>query len=432
MEPERPEKPAALHSGGDALFRVLGVALQIAATLAVARTLTLFETGLFFEGFVVTIAGAAFVRAKLDLYLGRHIVAELESSTGIGNAELLRALSRRAVKRSALICAVLLVIMADADVMVQSLHPYFQTFTPFVLALPLVSYASMIASALRAAGCHLKSLICTAYAMNATLLIAVAVAPPAPPVAVFSWIFLIGSAVAAATAYGFAHRVFGPAPRSTGMQAGQRHAWTSIDAEINKVGGIGFANAALLWAPMCLLVLLAPPTEMARYAVSTRTAQLLLYLMPLVALLLAPQLRAQHALAAFGRSAMWRALRGITLASAVMAAALIASAHWSLTQYGAPYETAVVLFAVLVLAEMLATMTRPLFRYHAAHWNQGQAGHVLYSAAAVATGLTLLLMPWLQALGAAIALAAGHATAVILGARAALRSEPRERGIAAH
>src|SRR3546814_5679507 len=47
-----------LHPAADTILRLLGVALQIASTLALARTLAIGDTGLFFQGLVVTIAGA--------------------------------------------------------------------------------------------------------------------------------------------------------------------------------------------------------------------------------------------------------------------------------------------------------------------------------------------------------------------------------------
>src|SRR3546814_13405912 len=57
-----------LHPAADTILRLLGVALQIASTLALARTLAIGDTGLFFQGLVVTIAGATFMRATFDLY----------------------------------------------------------------------------------------------------------------------------------------------------------------------------------------------------------------------------------------------------------------------------------------------------------------------------------------------------------------------------
>jgi hypothetical protein len=415
------------HKTADTVFRLFGVALQIAATLAIARTLTLFETGLFFEGFVVTIAGAAFMRAKFDVYLGRHIVGRLGDKTGVSDADMLRTLSARFMKRCCLICAVLLVIAADLDLMSQYLHPYLQTFVPFVLALPLAGYAQMIGGALRAANRYLMSLICSAYAMNSAILIAVLLAPSHPPLALFSWIFFAGSLLGALIAHRLARLVFGAPSAAAPQTDAQRTAWTAIDNDINNGASVGFANATILWAPLCLLVVLAPPGEMALFAISTRTAQILLYLMPVIALLVAPRIQrqSQHYAGEYGRAALWLSLGGVTLASGIMAAALAASSGWALEQYGPLYRAAIAVYIALVVSEALAVIGRPLFRYHATHWNAGDARHILYTAAFVAVFATLILVPWFDAFGAAVGLAAGHATAVGLGLWSAMRRPPQ-------
>src|SRR3546814_12037085 len=76
-----------LHPAADTILRLLGVALQIASTLALARTLAIGDTGLFFQGLVVTIAGATFMRAKFDLYISRHIIGRLQRETGLSTAD---------------------------------------------------------------------------------------------------------------------------------------------------------------------------------------------------------------------------------------------------------------------------------------------------------------------------------------------------------
>src|SRR3546814_8364354 len=73
---------------------------------------------------------------------------------------------------------------------------------PFVIALPLVGYATMVSSALRAANRWLQSLVCTAYPLNGAILLA-AILAPQPTLVGFSWAFLAGSEIGAAFAYGF-------------------------------------------------------------------------------------------------------------------------------------------------------------------------------------------------------------------------------------
>src|SRR3546814_12526439 len=106
---------------------------------------------------------------------------------------------------------------------------------------------------------------------------------------------------------------------------------------------------------------------MALYAISTRTAQLIIYLMPAIARLTAPRnhrelerLGGQH-----GRAALRLSLIGLDIPSAIVAVALFASARWSLAQFGAPYEDAVAVLLVLLVAEGVGGPNRSLFRHAA-------------------------------------------------------------------
>ncbi|NGY05628.1 hypothetical protein [Solimonas terrae] len=416
-------EPARLHPAADTVFRLIGVALQIAATLALAHTLTIGDTGLFFQGFVVTIAGATFMRAKFDLYISRHIVGRLERETGLSTADVLQVLGRRFMTRCCIICAVLLVIAADLDVTSQYLKPYLQTFVPFVIALPLAGYATMISSAMRAANRWLQSLACTAYAMNSAVLLAVLLAPQ-PTLQLFSWTFLVGSALGAALAYGFARQQFGK-PGQTADHCARQKAWKAINRSIHDDAAIGLANTALTWGPLCLLVVLAPSSEMALYAISTRTAQLLIYVMPAIAHLVAPRhdrelelLGGRH-----GRAALRLSLGGLAIPSIIVAVALVASARWSLAQYGEAYEAGFAVYLVLILAEGFGATIRPLFRYRAANWDATIARQTLYAASATAIVICLAGVAIQPALAAAVAFLAGQIVAAAMGLRALQRPE---------
>src|SRR3546814_17607276 len=105
-----------LHPAADTILRLLGVALQIASTLALARTLAIGDTGLFFQGLVVTIAGATFMRAKFALYISRHILGRLQRPPGLSTADVLQVPRRRSMTCCGSICAVLLVYAASLEV----------------------------------------------------------------------------------------------------------------------------------------------------------------------------------------------------------------------------------------------------------------------------------------------------------------------------
>ena len=108
-------------------------------------------------------------------------------------------LARRMLVRSSLLCAVLLVVMADLDIQAPQLQTILQTYLPFVLAVPCVSVSSLVGEALRAANRTL-GIVVAAYAVNLSMLLAVVLAPLDASLALYSWAFLLGSLGAAAVA----------------------------------------------------------------------------------------------------------------------------------------------------------------------------------------------------------------------------------------
>src|SRR3546814_2094167 len=109
----------------------------------------------------------------------------------------------------------------------------------------------------------------------------------------FSWAFLAGNAIGSAFAYGFVRQQFGK-PTQTADECARQKVWKEINRSIHDDAGVGIANTTLTWGPLCLLVVLAPTSEMALYAISTRTAQLIIYLMPAIARLTAPLRSEEH------------------------------------------------------------------------------------------------------------------------------------------
>src|SRR6516225_11004340 len=209
-----PERSAAAgHSWiGELLLRLLGAALQLVATLAIVRALTPDEAGVFFRGFVIALGLSTLLRGKYELYMAQHIIGRRAAATGIPDGALLMQLARRMLLRSSLLCGVLLVVTADLDIQAPQLQTVLQTYLPFVLALPCVSSSSFFGEALRAVNRTL-GIVVTAYAVNVSLLVAVAVAPPDASLAFYSWAFFSGSLVASIVALVLARRVF-PATRA--------------------------------------------------------------------------------------------------------------------------------------------------------------------------------------------------------------------------
>ncbi len=157
--------------------------------------------------------------------------------------------------------------MADLDIQAPQLQTILQTYLPFVLAVPCVSLSSLLGEALRAANRTL-GIVVAAYAVNLSMLLAVVLAPADASLALYSWAFLLGSLVSAGVAAALAWRAF-PVARGEGYALPIcREALQGVDSREL----IGLARGLLLWGPLCILAVWAPPIQMAQYAVAARTA----------------------------------------------------------------------------------------------------------------------------------------------------------------
>ena len=108
--------------------------------------------GIYFKGFVIAYGLAALLRGKYELFIAHSLHRPLfaDAVRHAAPRALVRALGIRVLIRSAIACAAFLVVTADLDVMDVYLHPYLETYLPFVLAVPFATLALFLASTLRA------------------------------------------------------------------------------------------------------------------------------------------------------------------------------------------------------------------------------------------------------------------------------------------
>src|ERR1700722_6598613 len=206
---EQRETTAAEHSAAvEVILRVTGAALQIFATLAVVRALRPDAAGIYFRGFVIALGMAALLRAKYEIYMAHHIIGRRAAVTGVSDGVLLLQLGRRVLLRSSLVFGALLVITADLDIQAPRFEPALETFLPFVLAIPCVSLSTFIGEALRAANRTLFGTIIAAYAINLSIILAVAFAPADASPTLYAWAFFGGSLVAGALAVALGRYAF--------------------------------------------------------------------------------------------------------------------------------------------------------------------------------------------------------------------------------
>src|ERR1700733_9290381 len=265
-------------------LRIIGGVLQIGATIAVVQVLPPTVAGIYFKGVIVAYGLAALLRGKYELFIAQHFVNPQQSDLGARARAVVRALGIRVLIRSAIACAGLLVVTADLDVMDVYLHPYLQTYLPFVLAVPFATLALFLASTLRATNRTLGSVIVATYGINVMIIaaaVAVSMRPEEDGLLVLSWAFFIGSLLAALMGVLLTRYVF-KVPTDSAQLSLTAAEWREIYMSTGENGFTGLALAGLQWGPICALAVLGTAIEVAAFGVVTRTAQVVDFLIPAV------------------------------------------------------------------------------------------------------------------------------------------------------
>ena len=403
---------------GELALQILGAALQILATLALVRALSPEDAGIYFRGFVIALGLSALLRGKYEIYMAQQILGRQSTATSISNGVLLVDLAQRLLVRSSLLCAVLLVVTADLDIQAPQLQAVLQTYLPFVLALPSVSLSSFIGEALRAANRTLGIVLAT-YAVNVSILLAVAFAPPGAPLQLYSWAFFCGSVIAAAAAISLAWRTFRLRWVEASVPIPREVLWAVDARELT-----GLARGAQLWGPLCILSVSATPLQMAQYAVAARTAQVVDYFLPSLNLTgcretlpPAPSLETSESLPA-------ARLVTALLYSCALVLPLTLVAGMTLAIYGAPYSSQTLVYVVLLGVQWANGVGRPAVRHAVAHWDLQRIGMTVGTGALAAI---LVCAVGIVRFGALAAAGGSLMGAVILNGRAiliALREQP--------
>ena len=400
----------AAHSWiGELLLRLLGAALQILATWAVVHALTPEEAGVYFRGFVIALGLSTLLRGKYEIYMAQHIIGRRATSTGIPNGVLLMQLARRMLLRSSLLCAVLLVVTADLDIQAPQLQTILQTYLPFVLAVPCVSLSSLLGEALRAANRTL-GIVVAAYAVNLSMLLAVVLAPSDASLALYSWAFLLGSLVSAGVAAALAWRAF-PVARGEGSRPICREALQGVDSREL----IGLARGLLLWGPLCVLAVWAPPIQMAQYAVAARTALIVDIFLPALNLTGCRETLMATQPVQAPRRLLLRQLAAALVYSSAFVVPLLVLAPATLALYGKPYDSQLTVYALLLGVQWANGVGRPAVRQAVVEWNARRIGVAVGSGA---VAVVLICALGVTTYGALAAAAASLIGALIVNGRA--------------
>jgi hypothetical protein len=393
----------------EVVLRVLGAALQIAATWAVVDALTPEDAGVYFRGFVIALGLSALVRAKYEIYMAQHIIGRHCAPTDASTGLLLLQLGQRMLVRASLLCGVLLVVTADLDIQAPQLQRMLQIYLPFVLALPCVSLSTFLGEALRAANRTL-GVVVVAYAVNLSMLLAVAFASQDASLALYSWAFLGGTLISACVAVLLAWRAF-PFDLAQSSRPIDREVLKAVNAR----EWVGLGRGVLLWGPLGVLAVWAPAVQMAQYAVAARTALVVDYFLP--ALNLAGcRTTLKAALPAPGsRHLMLGQLARAFIYSSAFLVILLALAAATLSIYGMPYDATSTVYAVLLGVQWANGVARPAVRHAVARWD---GRRIAISVGASALAAVLVCAAGVATYGALAAAAGSLIGALILNSRA--------------
>ena len=401
---------ATAHSWvGEVLLRILGAVLQVLATWAVVHALAPLEAGIYFRGFVIALGSSALVRGKYEIYMAQHIIGLRAAVSGIADGVLLLQLARRVLLRSSILCALLLVVTADLDIQAPQLQTLLQTYLPFALAIPAVSLSSLLGEALRAANRTL-GIVVAAYAVNLSIILAVVLAPAAASLAFYAWAFLLGNLVSVLLAMLLARRAF-QTSRGKGIVSISREALQAMDSR----EWIGIARAVLLWGPLCILCVWAPPMEMAQYAVAVRTALVVDIFLPALNLTGCRETLLSKGPSQVSRGALIRQLAVALAYSSAFAVPLLILAPATLALYGKPYDSALTVYTLLLGVQWANGAGRPAVRQAVVEWDARRIG-VAVGTGALAVVLVCAL--GVNTYGALAAAAASLTGAVIFNGRA--------------
>jgi O-antigen/teichoic acid export membrane protein len=185
--------------------------------------------------------------------------------------------------------------------------------------------------------------------------------------------------------------------------------WREIYLTAGRNGLTGLTLACLQWGPLCLFAVWGTEVAIAQYAVVTRTAQVIDFLIP--AAILVPHSSLLHSrFADVMQSRRSKLAVDLVVSLATTTASVLAVAiatPWIVRLYGTAYTGLTVLFVLLFATQWLNGIARPAIRHLAASWNFRVIRRILFVSMVVAIATAVAGIPAYGALGAAISVLAG-------------------------
>jgi hypothetical protein len=217
--------------------------------------------------------------------------------------------------------------------------------------------------------------------------------------------------VAALLAAGLAWHAF---PASRGEAAATPISREMLQA-VDSREWIGLARGVLLWGPLCILSVWAPPLEMARYAVAARTALIVDYFLPALNMTGCRETLIVTQRTHLPRRLLVQQLAAALVYSSVLVAPLLLLSAETLKLYGSPYDSHLNIYALLLGVQWVNGVGRPALRQAVVRWDARRIGLTLGSGA---VAVVLVCALGVASYGALAAAAASLIGALLVNARA--------------
>jgi len=180
---------------------------------------------------------------------------------------------------------------------------------------------------------------------------------------------------------------------------------------------IGLARGVLLWGPLGILAVWAPPLQMAQYAVAARTALIVDYFLPALNLSGCRDTLKGAQSEQAPRHLLIRQLGAALFYSSAIVVPLLVLAPWTLAFFGSPYDSQLTVYAVLLGVQWANSVGRPAVRHAVVEWDARRIRIVVVSGA---LAVVLVCSLGVASFGALAAAAASLIGALIVNGRAIL------------
>jgi hypothetical protein len=183
--------------------------------------------------------------------------------------------------------------------------------------------------------------------------------------------------LAAAVAVALARWAFPATRAESSRRPISREALQAVDSR----EFIGLARGALLWGPLCILSVWAPPLHMAQYAVAARTALIVDFFLPALNLTGCRETLIAGQPACGSRRLLVGQLARALLYSTALVLPLLLLAPETLKLYGIPYDTQLTVYALLLGVQWTNGVGRPAVRQAVVEWDARRIGLAMGSGA---------------------------------------------------